>query len=152
MTLSVRAQFSNRRLPPWPFPLTPTNHTHPPATIWWRTPEFAAEAPASGAGLGKIGHRFRHRFIVPSTAGICRQSTRHGTLQVHRARVGVGSGAGVENWRANEIRPHPPTREPRCGRRHTSKPMFTHRSHHPPALRIHFNASPEFLSPSTVER
>ena len=65
---------------------------------------------------------------------------------------GVGSGADVENWRANEIRPHPPTREPRCGRRHTSKPMFTHRSHHPPALRIHFNASPEFLSPSTVER
>jgi hypothetical protein len=88
MTPSVRVQFSDRWLPPWPFPLTPTNHTHPPATIWWRTPEFAAEAPASGAGLGKIGHRFRHRFSAPSTSGICRQSTRNGTLQVHRARVG----------------------------------------------------------------
>ena len=55
VTPSVRAQFSDRWLPSWPFPPTPTIHTHPPATIGWRPRESAARAPTPGAGPGTIG-------------------------------------------------------------------------------------------------
>ena len=87
----VRAQFSDRRLPPGPFPPAPTHHTHPTATIGWWHPEFVARAPTPGAGPGTIGPRFRHwlryRFIAPRPVGI---SATHTAPQNSPSASGVG--------------------------------------------------------------
>jgi hypothetical protein len=55
-------------------------------------PEFTAQAPTPGAGPDTMGPGFGPGSSLRARPGFCRHTTRHGTLRVHRAGVGISLG------------------------------------------------------------